>query len=74
MAEAFEVKAKVRYVQISPRKVRLVLDLIRGRDVTAAFAYLNNTHRAAVPIVRTLLKSAIADNSCIFRNIQFLKI
>lgn len=56
-----ETRAIARDVRIAPRKVRLVLDLIRGKDVVQAFAYLDATHRKAVPVVKTLLKSAIAN-------------
>ena len=56
-----EARSIVRNVRISPRKVRLVLDLIRGKDVVQAYAYLDATHRSAVPVVRTLLKSAVAN-------------
>ncbi len=56
-----ETRAIVRDIRITSRKVRLVLNLIRGKDVVQAFAYLDATHRKAVPVVRTLLKSAIAN-------------
>ena len=44
-----ETKAIARDIRITSRKVRLVLDLIRGKDVVQAFAYLDATHRKAVP-------------------------
>ncbi|MBF0236190.1 MAG: 50S ribosomal protein L22 [SAR324 cluster bacterium] len=56
-----EARATLKNIGISPRKVRMVLDLIRGKDVNTAFAYLNATHRGAVPIIRELLKSAVAN-------------
>jgi len=56
-----ETRAIARNIRITSRKVRLVLDLIRGKDVVQAFAYLDATHRKAVPVVRALLKSAIAN-------------
>ena len=56
-----EAKAIARNIRISPRKVRLVLDLIRGKNVTTAFAYLQSTHRGAVPIIRNVLHSAVAN-------------
>ena len=58
-----EAKATVKNARIAPRKVRLVLDLIRRKNVVVALSYLNNTHRKAAPIVRQLLKSAIANAS-----------
>jgi len=55
-----EIKAKLNYLRISPRKVRLVADLIRGKDVREARSILNFTlKRAAKPILK-LLNSAIA--------------
>ena len=56
-----EARALARNVRIAPRKVRLVLDLIRGKDVVQALAFLDATHRKAAPVVKTLLKSAIAN-------------
>lgn len=56
-----EAKAILRNVRVSPRKARMVLDLIRGKNVTAAFAYLNATHRGAVSLIHKLLKSAVAN-------------
>ncbi|GAB2695836.1 50S ribosomal protein L22 [Paenibacillus thermoaerophilus] len=56
-----QAKAHARYVRISPRKVKLVIDLIRGKAVGEAIAILRNTPRAASPIVEKLLNSAIAN-------------
>lgn len=56
-----EARATLRNLRISPRKVRLVLDLIRNMDVATAFAYLDGIHRKAVDPVRKVLKSAIAN-------------
>lgn len=56
-----EAKATVRYIRIAPRKARLVLDLIRGKDVGEAFAILRHTPKAASPIIEKLLNSAIAN-------------
>jgi len=56
-----EAKAVVRYVRIAPRKVRLVVDLIRGKQVGEALAILKHTPKAASPVVEKLLKSAIAN-------------
>jgi large subunit ribosomal protein L22 len=56
-----EVKAKLRYLRIAPRKVRLVADLIRGKSVEEAERILNFTRKkAAFPLLK-LLKSAIAN-------------
>jgi large subunit ribosomal protein L22 len=54
-------RAIARYIRISPRKARLVIDLIRGRGVNDALATLLYTPKAASPIVTKLLKSAIAN-------------
>lgn len=56
-----EVKASARYVRIAPRKVRIVVDLVRGKAVGEALAILRNTPRAASPLVEKVLKSAVAN-------------
>src|SRR4026207_184986 len=56
-----EAIAKTKYLKGSPRKARLVIDLIRGRNVSQALAILKFTDkRAADPIEKTL-RSAIAN-------------
>ena len=54
-----EAKANLKYLRISPRKVKIVLDLIRGKDV--ATAILMQTPKAASEPVLKLLKSAAAN-------------
>lgn len=49
-----------RYVRVSPRKVRQVIDLIRGHDVESSFAILANVKKAAAHHVEQVLKSAVA--------------
>ena len=56
-----EAVANLRYLRISPRKVKIVLDLIRGKDVATATAILLNTPKAASEPVLKLLKSAAAN-------------
>ncbi len=56
-----ESKAKVQYVRISPRKVKIVLDLIRNKPVAEAAAILAHTPKAASDPVGKLLKSAAAN-------------
>ena len=56
-----EAKAYVRNVRIAPRKVRLVLDLIRGKDAKEAAAILKFTPKGASPVVAKVLKSAVAN-------------
>lgn len=56
-----QAKAVVKSVRIAPRKVRLVVDLIRGKDVGQAISILRHTQRGASPIVEKVLNSAIAN-------------
>ncbi|MGM9521926.1 MAG: 50S ribosomal protein L22 [Oscillospiraceae bacterium] len=56
-----EAKAQVKYARISPRKVKIVCDLIRGKDVATARAILMNTPKAASEIMVKVLKSAVAN-------------
>ena len=54
-------KAYLRYVRISPRKVQIVCDLIRGNDAGTAMAIIMNTPKAASEVMAKLLKSAVAN-------------
>ena len=54
-------KAYLKYVRISPRKVKIVLDLIRGKDTATAMAILQNTPKSASEPLVKLLKSAVAN-------------
>ncbi|WP_078551174.1 50S ribosomal protein L22 [Bacillus alkalicellulosilyticus] len=56
-----QAKAVAKQVRIAPRKVRLVVDLIRGKQVGEAIAILRHTPKAASPVVEKLLNSAIAN-------------
>ena len=56
-----EARAHLKYLRISPRKVKIVLDLIRGKDVATAAAILMQTPKAASEPVMKLLKSAAAN-------------
>ena len=56
-----EAKAYLKYLRISPRKVVILCDLIRGKDVKTAAAYLMQTPKAASEPMLKLLKSAIAN-------------
>ena len=56
-----EAKAYLRNARISPRKVQIVLDLIRNKPVDVALATLDLTPKAASPLLEKLLKSAIAN-------------
>ena len=56
-----EAKAYLKYARISPRKVQIVLDLIRGKDADYAMAILKNTRKSASEYLVKLLKSAMAN-------------
>lgn len=54
-------QAEVRFVHTSPRKARLVIDLIRGKRVDEALSVLQYTPQAAARTVTKLLNSAVAN-------------
>jgi large subunit ribosomal protein L22 len=54
-------KAIARFQRISPRKARVVIGMVRGRDAAEALQLLEFTSKAAAPIVRKLIASAIAN-------------
>lgn len=56
-----EARAVLRFARIAPRKVRIVLDLIKGKDVDEALSILRFTPRAASRVVEKLVKSAVAN-------------
>ena len=56
-----EATAKVTFVRIAPRKVQIVLDLIRNQPAEKAMAILRYTPKAACEVVAKLLKSAMAN-------------
>ena len=56
-----EVKAVAKYVRIAPRKVRVVMDLIRGKNVAEAFAILKFTPKVGADAIEKVLKSAVAN-------------
>ena len=56
-----EAKAHLKYVRISPRKIKIILDLIRGKDTDTALAILKNTNKVATEPLVKLLNSAIAN-------------
>jgi len=56
-----EAKAHLKYARISPRKVKIVCDLIRGKDTKTAKAILAQTPKAAAELMRKLLDSAVAN-------------
>ncbi len=56
-----EAKAIVRNVRMTPRKMKLLCDLIRGKDANTAMAIIENTPKAASEVMAKLLKSAMAN-------------
>ena len=56
-----EAKAHLKYLRISPRKVKILCDLVRGKDVKTACAYIMQTPKAASEPMLKLLNSAIAN-------------
>ena len=56
-----QAKAVLRYARISPRKVNIVNDLIRNKDVATARGILMNTPKAASELLIKLLDSAVAN-------------
>lgn len=64
-----QYRAVARNVRMSPRKVRLVVDLIRGKNVVQALGILDHTAKRPAPVVKTLLKSAIANAEHLDENV-----
>lgn len=56
-----QARAVARYVRIAPRKVRIVVDRIRGKSVAEALAILRFTPKAAAPVVAKVVRSAAAN-------------
>lgn len=56
-----EARATLKYARISPRKVKIVLDLIRNQDADKAIAILKFTPKSACEYLEKLLKSAMAN-------------
>ncbi|NLB48567.1 MAG: 50S ribosomal protein L22 [Erysipelotrichia bacterium] len=56
-----EAKAIARNVKVTPRKVRLVIDLVRGLEVKQALSILGNVNRSASKPVIKVIKSAVAN-------------
>ncbi len=59
--EVKEAKATLKYARISSRKVKIVIDLIRGKDIDEAISIVKFTSKAASPIIEKLLKTALAN-------------
>ena len=71
-----EAKAVAKYIRMSPQKVRLVIDLVRGKEVEEAKKILLFTRKDAADPVRKVLLSALANakqNPNIDENILYVK-
>ncbi len=71
-----EAKAVARELRISADKTRLVIDLIRNKNVTEAFDTLNNINKKASRIIKKVLDSAVANaqnNLGLDKNKLFIK-
>ncbi len=53
--------ATARFQRISPRKARVIIDLVRGRSATDALQALDFTPKSGAPVVKKLLQSALAN-------------
>lgn len=56
-----EAKASARYVRVPPRKARLVVDLIRGRNINEALTIVRFVPKYAARVVEKVLRSALAN-------------
>ncbi len=54
-------QSKGRYIRVSPTKIRLVIDLIRGKDVASSLAVLTHVNKGSKLIVRKILESAVSN-------------
>ncbi len=60
-SDGYISKAILREVRVSPRKARLVVDLVRGQDVSSALDILANCDKKTAPMLKKLLMSAVAN-------------
>ena len=56
-----EAKAIARHIRIAPRKIRIVADLVRGKNIGEAFAILKFTRKVGADVVEKVMRSAIAN-------------
>ncbi len=54
-------KASANFAKIAPRKARMIVDLVRGRDAAEALQLLQFTPKAGAPVLQKLLESAVAN-------------
>ena len=53
--------ASARFARISPRKARIIVDLVRGRNASEALQLLQFTSKSGAPVIAKLLESAVAN-------------
>lgn len=56
-----EAVAKARYIRGSARKMRLVMNLVRGKNVEEALNILRFTHKKSAPVLEKVVRSAVAN-------------
>lgn len=56
-----ETTAKAKFVRIAPRKVRLVMDMVRGKPVEEALQTLGLVRKGASPVIEKVIRSALAN-------------
>ena len=61
MDEKKIARAEHKYARISPRKVEIICDMIRGKDANVAMALMENTPKAGCELMIKVLKSAMAN-------------
>jgi len=54
-------KASAMFSRISPRKARMIADLVRGRDAAEALQLLQFTEKSAAPVILKIIESAVAN-------------
>ena len=76
MDEKKIARAEHKYARISPRKVEIVCNMIRGKDAKVAMAMMQNTPKAGCELMVKVLKSAMAnaENNCINKRTSHIMI
>ena len=69
-----QAKAEARYIRMSPQKIRLVVDLIRGQKAGDAINILRGTNKRIAPSVEKVLRSAIANAENRFSDVDVDKL
>lgn len=69
-----EARAEARYARVSPQKVRLVIDSIRGQQAGQAIDILKSTNKRVAPAIEKVLRSAIANAENRFEDVDIDKL